>query len=236
MSSINRAPLPTYTGEAPPTTWTRKTKIILGFTVALAVVAVVLLIVGLTTDGFKGKSTPTSTVSLAGSGVSTNAQYFGQYDRKLAKPVVSLSAYGSVDTIEGGLGDPASIVLRDTSGTKVSPAAASPTNPPAEPFITADVAILMMNKKGKRSTIIVVSPQCGACHALRATLMRLLAAGAMSGESVGLLSANDFMTIKDKFPDVTSVPHLFKVGDGAVHAQRVGNAPDNELVSFVKNK
>ena len=229
MDSIFKVPIRTYTGEATPKKWNKSTTIILGVALGLLVIAAVFLGLALGTDVF-GKST-----DLAGSGVSTNGQYYGKYNRSMAKPV-SLSAYGSTDTIQGGLGDPSSIVLRDTAGPNVVPAAASPASPPSEPFITADAAILMMNQKGKRATIIVVSPQCGACHALRATVMRLLAAGALSAKSVNFLAANDFMTIKDKFPAVNSVPHLFKVGDGAVHAQRVGNAPDNELVSFVKNK
>ena len=111
---------------------------------------------------------------------------------------------------------------------------AGTTTPAAEPLITAEDAMRMIQDPSQQSTIIVAMNGCHGCEMLRKTLRDALVAGHVTTDDrLGVLERQEWMKIMAMLP-TTEVPALFKVGKGAVNKGPIGNQDAAVLVAFIK--
>ena len=82
------------------------------------------------------------------------------------------------------------------------------------------------------TTIIVMSEQCGACHALRRTLTSIVNDGSLKNVNVGLLPYSVMGELSQTFK-VSGVPHMFRVNGGKIVKELVGNVPAQTLRDFL---
>jgi hypothetical protein len=107
---------------------------------------------------------------------------------------------------------------------------------PSGPEVIDGPAAVAILEGEETAIIIVVSPTCGACNALKNTMYSLFMNGTLgASDNIKVMPASQIAAAKGKFDEVVSVPHLFKTSQGKKIAQRVGNLPSQELVQFVRS-